>query len=226
VTAGLVPPCKWIADRLGVRRGRVPALRACLFGGGLVFLGVMSAAERGGVGGGLLMAGTPALLIGAMSGIVRRRERRGSIVASIALLAALGTGTVVQLAGLQDLVVTRRARANHAAAIRVAVPEGSVILTDRPEIPHLLATLSPARPVLYLRPGTDLVTLDRLVEGASASSFVLIDPGTESSSRWAEAILPRSWREIEPVASIGGLALFRRDSRRGVRGFSQPPEGD
>ncbi len=225
VTAGLVPPSKWIAGRLGAGPP-VPAPKAWLVGGALILLGIGVASEPGDTGGSILMAAAPGILIGATGLIVRRRGSRGATLALVALLAALGTGAAAQLLGLREAAASRAARAVHASALQAAVPEGCVILADRREIPHLLATLSPARPVLYLRPGTDLAYLDRLMDGAPAPSFVLLDPGSETSTRWGEAILPRTWRETGPVASVGGLSLFRRDSRQVEKGYSSVPKGD
>ena len=131
------------------------------------------------------------------------------------LWATLAIGVAVQGVGLRFVASVRSYNAAILERVRSSVAEGGVILTDLPDIPFLLASLSPETPCLVVKDGSDMESLAGRIEEASKTLFWIVRAKSKSG-------FPRG----EQVDLGAGLALLRHEAEAGVRGFMRVPAGD
>ena len=159
------------------------------------------------------VAGLVAVVLMAM--MVDRREQPGGRLAMIFLWAALAIGVAVQGVGLRFVASVRYYNAAILDKVKSSVAEGGVILTDLPDIPFLLASLSPETPCLVVKEGADVESLTGRIEEAAKTSFWIVRAKSKAG-------FPRGAQ----VDLGAGLALLRHEAEAGVRGFMRLPAGD
>lgn len=182
----------------------------------MVFASALSPAPTGLAWGPAVMmpiAGLVAIVMMAM--LFERRDQPGGKLAMVFLWSALAIGVAVQGVGLRFVATVRSYNASILERVRSSVAEGSVILTDLPDVPFLLASLSPETPCLVVRQGADIESLTGRIEEASRSSFWIVRAAPKAG-------VPRG-AQIDLGA---GLALLRHEAEAGVRGFMRVPAGD
>jgi hypothetical protein len=167
----------------------------------------------------LLLPAAPLIVISVVAAVAGRRDRPGGRLAVIGLCAALAAGVAIQTVGLRYLVGATTSHAAIARRVERAVPEGDAILTDLPVAAQMLMPLSLTRPLLYVRPGTDLEPLLSRLDEAGVAPFWITGEKGEAP---AFAGLSRG-RETRLG---GGLRLLRFQQEAGVRGFARLPKGD
>ena len=160
----------------------------------------------------LLLPVAPLITMTLISAIVERRSAKGGRLAMAGLGLALALGFVMQGLGMRFLVAVRTYNAGVVEQVRRTVPAGDAILSDFFAVPQLLATLSPATPVLYVKPGSDIEGLSARLEAADATPF------------WIMRKPPTAGGQVVPLGA--GLSLVRYQRESGVRGYARSPLGD
>ena len=159
------------------------------------------------------VAGLLAVVLIAM--MAARATQPGGRLVTVFLWGALAIGVAVQGTGLRFVASVRSYNAAILERVRSSVADGGVILTDLPDVPLLLASLSPETPCLVVRQGADLESLAARIEEASRTSFWIVRAKSKTGFPGGAQI------------DLGaGLALLRHEAEAGVRGFMQQPAGD